>query len=133
MNAWHCPECGLPSEVLESREAPYGTRRRRYCVDAVCGTRWTTEERVRHDDPLDAPGPPAEPALDWDGLGARRRALGPAWSMLRLAAMVGCTETTISYIERPKRPHRSYWPAARYWLGYARALDRIEAERARWR
>ena len=37
-----CPECKADSEVSETRERPYGIRRRRKCK--ACGHRWSTVE-----------------------------------------------------------------------------------------
>jgi hypothetical protein len=133
MNAMHCPTCGLgTSSVVETRESGPNTRRRRRCQDDACGRQWTTDERVAVDDPLDAPGPPTGPewaGVAWGALKARRLALGPYWSMLRLAALAGSTETRISWMERPDRGYRRYWPPIRDWVAYHRALTDLEARR----
>lgn len=38
----YCPKCGSDSYVIDSRDKPYGIRRRRQCEN--CGYKWTTLE-----------------------------------------------------------------------------------------
>lgn len=40
-----CPRCGSRSAVIDTRRFPNGfLRRRRKCIVAECGARWTTAE-----------------------------------------------------------------------------------------
>lgn len=39
-----CPECGSPTGVADSRPRGDLVRRRRYCTNTKCGTRFTTYE-----------------------------------------------------------------------------------------
>lgn len=42
----NCPTCGTDTDVVDSRPARYGIRRRRVCKNPACKRRFTTKERI---------------------------------------------------------------------------------------